>query len=70
MDKATRRKKELAGCVLVPLRGLLACATGKAEFGSTAEAYESNGPGNTIVVKTSDGEFYLVKVQKSGWVEK
>jgi len=70
MTKENTRKLELLAAVKTGVRDMLASTRGANMFGAHTEMYEAKRPTNVLVINTSDGEFYLIKVQKSLWEAK
>ena len=60
------RKLELQSCIETAIKTLLDSPRGVNAFGKCPQCYVAKNVTGVIVVRTTEGECYLVKVQKSG----
>lgn len=69
-NKIASRREELLLSTKRGINSMLRSMYGAHLFGARADTYIAGKSKNTLVIKTGDGEFYLVKIQKSAWEEK
>lgn len=61
------RKQELADALLPAISEYLSSIRGAHAFGASAKVNRIAGKATEFIIAAGNGEFYLVKVQKSAW---
>lgn len=67
--KVNARKEALLTAARFGIDEMLRSMSGADLFGANTEMYPSVSGLNSCTIKTSDGEFYFLKIQKSAWEE-
>jgi len=70
MSNSEQRKAELLESAMYGIRNYLESIRGGATFAGKPEIYPQAKQKHTMVIKTRDGEFYFIKIQKSTWEDK